>query len=90
LRLAAALTVLTPFTPIIFRGEEWGASTPWQFFTSHPEPELGAATAQGSIREFERMGWDVAAGWIRLDRPGISVTFDFAAETFSVHSGSPN
>ena len=36
------------------------ASTPWQFFTSHPEPELGKATAEGRIKEFERMGWDPA------------------------------
>jgi maltooligosyltrehalose trehalohydrolase len=43
---------------MLFQGEEWGASTPFQFFTSHPEPELGRATAEGRIREFERMGWD--------------------------------
>lgn len=58
LALAAFLTVLTPFTPMIFMGEEWGATTPWQYFTSHPEPQLGAATARGRIAEFERMGWD--------------------------------
>ncbi|RNE66694.1 malto-oligosyltrehalose trehalohydrolase [Cryobacterium tepidiphilum] len=58
LGIAAALTLLGPFTPMLFMGEEWGASTPWQFFTSHPEPELGTATAQGRIAEFERMGWD--------------------------------
>ncbi|MGY3320154.1 1,4-alpha-glucan branching enzyme [Arthrobacter sp. TE12232] len=45
---------------MLFMGEEYGASTPWQFFTSHPEPELGKATAEGRIREFERMGWDPA------------------------------
>jgi len=43
---------------MLFMGEEWGASTPWQFFTSHPEPELGRATAEGRIAEFARMGWD--------------------------------
>jgi maltooligosyltrehalose trehalohydrolase len=58
LGIAAALTLLGPFTPMLFMGEEWGASTPWQFFTSHPEPELGKATAEGRIAEFERMGWD--------------------------------
>lgn len=58
LAVAAALTLLGPFTPMIFMGEEWGASTPWQFFTSHPEPELGEATAVGRIAEFEKMGWD--------------------------------
>lgn len=56
--IAAVLTVLTPFTPMLFMGEEWAASTPWQFFTSHPEPELGAATARGRKAEFARMGWD--------------------------------
>ena len=49
-----------PFTPMLFQGEEWAASTPFQFFTSHPEPELGKATAEGRIAEFERMGWDPA------------------------------
>jgi maltooligosyltrehalose trehalohydrolase len=60
LAVAAALTLLGPFTPMLFMGEEWGATTPWQFFTSHPEPELGEATARGRIAEFARMGWDPA------------------------------
>ena len=60
LAIAAVLTLAGPFTPMLFMGEEWGASTPWQFFTSHPEPELGTATAEGRIREFEKMGWDPA------------------------------
>jgi maltooligosyltrehalose trehalohydrolase len=56
--VAATMTIAGPFTPMLFMGEEWGASTPWQFFTSHPEPELAGATAAGRIAEFERMGWD--------------------------------
>jgi maltooligosyltrehalose trehalohydrolase len=60
LAVAAVLTVCSPFTPMIFMGEEWGASTPWQFFTSHPEPELAEATVRGRIAEFARMGWDPA------------------------------
>jgi maltooligosyltrehalose trehalohydrolase len=58
LAIAALLTLTAPFTPMLFMGEEWAASTPWQFFTSHPEPELGKATAEGRIAEFEKMGWD--------------------------------
>ncbi len=58
LQLDAVLAVFTPFTPMLFMGQEWGASTPWQFFTSHPEPDLGRATAEGRLAEFERMGWD--------------------------------
>ncbi|MFK4761178.1 malto-oligosyltrehalose trehalohydrolase [Microbacterium sp. ZW T5_45] len=60
LAVAAVLTLTAPGTPMLFMGEEWGASTPWQFFTSHPEPELGKATAEGRIAEFARMGWDPA------------------------------
>lgn len=58
LAVAAVLTLTAPGTPMLFMGEEWGASTPWQFFTSHPEPDLGRATAEGRIAEFARMGWD--------------------------------
>lgn len=58
LSLAAVLLLTSPFTPMLFMGEEWAASTPWQFFTSHPEPALGRATAQGRILEFAKMGWD--------------------------------
>ncbi|MCW2766741.1 MAG: maltooligosyl trehalose hydrolase [Nocardioides sp.] len=60
LACAALLTLAGPFTPMLFQGEEWAASTPFQFFTSHPEAELGRVTAEGRIREFERMGWDPA------------------------------
>jgi len=58
--ITAALTLLGPFTPMLFMGEEFAASTPWQFFTSHPEHDLGVATAEGRIAEFEQMGWDPA------------------------------
>ena len=58
LACAALLTLCGPFTPMLFMGEEWSASTPFQFFTSHPEPELGRVTAEGRIAEFARMGWD--------------------------------
>jgi maltooligosyltrehalose trehalohydrolase len=60
LQLAAVLTLLSPFTPMIFMGEEWGASTPWQFFTSHPEPELAKAVAEGRLQEFAAMDWDTS------------------------------
>src|SRR3954451_24267627 len=58
LACAALLTMCGPFTPMLFQGEEWAASSPFQFFTSHPEPELGCATAEGRRGEFARHGWD--------------------------------
>ena len=72
LAVTAVLNLTTPFTPMLFMGEEWGASTPWQFFTSHPEPELGRATAQGRLAEFVQMGWDESV----VPDPQDSATFE--------------
>ncbi|MDT5203192.1 MAG: maltooligosyltrehalose trehalohydrolase, partial [Mycobacterium sp.] len=47
LAVKAALILGSPYTAMLFMGEEWGASTPFQFFSSHPEPELARATAEG-------------------------------------------
>ena len=58
LAAAALLTLAGPFTPMLFQGEEWAASTPFAFFTSHPEEELGHAVSEGRKREFEKMAWD--------------------------------
>jgi maltooligosyltrehalose trehalohydrolase len=60
LGIAAMMTLLSPFTPMVFQGDEWGASTPWQFFSSHPEPELGEAVAKGRLEEFAEMEWDTS------------------------------
>lgn len=61
LAVAAVITLLSPFTPMIFMGEEWGARTPWQFFTSHPEPELADLIRTGRFSEFAAMEWDTSA-----------------------------
>ncbi len=53
----AAIVLLGPFTPMLFMGEEWAASTPWQFFASFPDPELAEAVRSGRRREFGRHGW---------------------------------
>jgi maltooligosyltrehalose trehalohydrolase len=54
---AAAIVLTSPYTPMIFMGEEWAASTPWQFFASFPDPELAEAVRTGRRREFARHGW---------------------------------
>lgn len=58
LAVKAALAIGSPYTVMLFMGEEWGATSPFQFFSSHPEPELARATAQGRKREFAEHGWD--------------------------------
>ena len=45
---------------MLFMGEEWASSRPFQFFSSHPEPELARATADGRKAEFADHGWDAA------------------------------
>jgi malto-oligosyltrehalose trehalohydrolase len=59
-KAGAGLMLTAPFTPMLFMGEEWGADTPWQYFTDHPEPWLAEAVAQGRRREFGAHGWNAA------------------------------
>jgi len=54
---ASALTLTSPFVPMLFQGEEWAASTPFQYFTDHG-PELDRAVREGRQREFADFGWD--------------------------------
>jgi maltooligosyltrehalose trehalohydrolase len=53
----AAIVLLGPYTPMLFMGEEWAASTPWQFFASFPDPDLADAVRDGRRKEFGRHGW---------------------------------
>ncbi len=56
--LKAAVVACSPFTPMLFQGEEWGASTPFAFFCSHESDELQRLTREGRLREFSRAGWN--------------------------------
>ncbi|TCC04310.1 malto-oligosyltrehalose trehalohydrolase [Kribbella soli] len=58
LAIGAALVLTSPYTPMLFMGEEWGASTPWRFFTDFTEPALADAVRTGRRREFAEFGWD--------------------------------
>ena len=51
-----ALVLLSPFTPLLFQGEEYGETRPFPFFSDHEEP-LGAAVTRGRYEEFERHAW---------------------------------
>ena len=56
-KVAAGLVLTSPYTPMLFMGEEWGADTPWQYFTDHIEPWLAEAVAEGRKAEFDSHGW---------------------------------
>ncbi|NMB23591.1 MAG: malto-oligosyltrehalose trehalohydrolase [Corynebacterium sp.] len=56
--LKAAVIYCSPYTPMLFMGEEYGATTPFAFFCSHTDDELNRLTSEGRTREFARLGWD--------------------------------
>jgi maltooligosyltrehalose trehalohydrolase len=58
LKIAATLLLLAPFTPMLFQGEEWAASSPFLYFTDHSDQEVGNAVRVGRHREFAAFGWD--------------------------------
>ena len=56
-RLAAALFLLSPYVPLLFMGEEYGETNPFQYFVSHGDPKLIEAVREGRRKEFESFGW---------------------------------
>jgi maltooligosyltrehalose trehalohydrolase len=87
----AALVMCSPYTPMLFMGEEWAASSPWQFFASFEDAALAEAVRTGRRKEFAEHGWgesevpdpmDVATvvrstlPWGELADPAHRVVFD--------------
>jgi maltooligosyltrehalose trehalohydrolase len=58
LKLAAGTTVLSPFVPLLFMGEEYGETAPFQYFTSHGDAELIEAVRKGRREEFAAFAWE--------------------------------
>jgi len=56
-----AFILLSPFTPMLFMGEEYGETRPFMFFTDHDEP-LGTAVSEGRLSEFGGHGWEELYG----------------------------
>lgn len=56
LAAGAAIMLTSPFTPMLFMGEEWAATTPWCYFTDH-DLELGRLVSAGRRAEFGAHGW---------------------------------
>ena len=56
-RIAAALVAVAPHVPMLFQGEEWGASTPFPYFVDVADPALAQAIRDGRRRELAEAGW---------------------------------
>jgi maltooligosyltrehalose trehalohydrolase len=57
-KVAAGIVLTAPFVPMIFQGEEFAASTPFQYFADHEEPEMAKAVKEGRRGEFAAFGWN--------------------------------
>jgi maltooligosyltrehalose trehalohydrolase len=105
LKIGATLLFTSPFTPMLFMGEEWAASSPWQFFTSHPEPELADAVRNGRRREFASHGWaetevpdpqDPATfqrsklDWDEREKPGHAEMLEFHRRLIALRRSRPD
>jgi maltooligosyltrehalose trehalohydrolase len=102
LKVGATLLFASPFTPMLFMGEEWAAGSPWQYFTSHPEPELAAAVRNGRRREFAAHGWAAAEvpdpqdpatfqrsklDWSEREKPGHAEILDLYRKLIALRRG---
>jgi maltooligosyltrehalose trehalohydrolase len=56
-KIAAALVLTSPFVPMLFQGEEFGASSPFQYFTHHEDADLAQKVSEGRRNEFAAFGW---------------------------------
>ena len=83
-RLAAALMLVSPFTPLLFMGEEYGETRPFPFFCSFEDASLTEAVRRGRKREFAELGWRGPT-----PDPPATATFAAAQLVWNWPAGSP-
>jgi len=102
-RLAAALLILSPGSPLLFMGEEWGEARPFLYFISHLDAGLVDAVRKGRKREFASFRWrgeppDPFAqatfeasrpDWAKLASPDHAAMFAWYRELLRLRAASP-
>jgi maltooligosyltrehalose trehalohydrolase len=73
LKLAAGAVLLSPYTPLLFMGEEWGETVPFAYFINHSDPALVEATRRGRLEEFAHLKQER-----HIPDPADKSTFDCA------------
>jgi maltooligosyltrehalose trehalohydrolase len=86
LKIAAALVLTSPFVPMLFQGEEWGASSPFPYFCDFDDPELARAVREGRRSEFAAFGWDPA----EIPDPLAADTFERAKLAWEERERTPH
>ncbi len=72
----AALILASPFTPMLFQGEEWGSKSRFQFFTDYADESIGKAVDEGRKREFASHDWEkIYGGEVEVPSPQALSTF---------------
>lgn len=84
-RLAAAAILLSPFTPMLFMGEEYGETAPFPYFVDHGDPDLVEAVRQGRRREFADADWSG-----EVADPADPATFDAAVLDVTLTEREPH
>jgi maltooligosyltrehalose trehalohydrolase len=85
-RLAAGLLLISPFTPLIFMGEEYGEKRPFPFFCSFGDPALIEAVRRGRREEFAAL----AFRWgVEIPDPQAEATFRSAILSWECSNGHP-
>lgn len=104
LKVGAGLILTAPYTPMLFMGEEWGADTPWQYFTDHADVETVHAVVEGRGTEFAAYDWNAAAApdpqdeatflrskldWSQLDQQPYSQLLAWYRELIALRRARP-
>jgi maltooligosyltrehalose trehalohydrolase len=56
-KLAAGVVLLSPYLPLLFMGEEYGETAPFEYFVSHSDESLIDAVRRGRREEFTASRW---------------------------------
>jgi maltooligosyltrehalose trehalohydrolase len=84
-KLAAGLVCLAPFIPLLFMGEEFGATAPFLYFVDHGDAELLAAIRRGRAEEFASFGWSLEG----VD-PGVHETLQRCILNHELRASDPH
>lgn len=85
LRLAAATVLLSPCTPMLFMGEEYGEQRPFPYFVSHSDADLVEAVREGRRSEFASFSWQGEPPDPQAEETFLSAVPDWSARERSGH-----
>lgn len=82
LKLMAAACLLSPSVPLLFMGEEYGETNPFQYFISHSDESLIDAVREGRKKEFSYFNWDS-----EVPDPQAEATFNACKLRWNINEG---